>query len=49
LDSGRLVPVLEAFNQAPLESFYALYVGQGGHVPSRVRVFIDFLAQRVRL
>ncbi|MFJ7140442.1 LysR family transcriptional regulator [Pseudomonas protegens] len=49
LASGRLVPVLEAFNQAPLESFYALYVGQGGHVPSRVRVFIDFLAQRVRL
>lgn len=49
LASGRLVPVLEAFNQAPLESFYALYVGQGGHVPSRVRVFVDFLAQRVRL
>ena len=49
LVSGRLVPVLEAFNQAPLESFYALYVGQGGHVPSRVRVFVDFLVQRVRL
>lgn len=49
LAAGRLVPVLEAFNQSPVESFYALYVGQGGHVPSRVRVFIDFLVQRVRL
>lgn len=49
LAAGRLVAVLESFNQAPAESFYALYVGQGGHLPSRVRVFIDFLVQRVPL
>ncbi|MGE8413284.1 MAG: LysR family transcriptional regulator [Pseudomonas sp.] len=49
LAAGRLVPVLESFNQAPVESFYAVYIGRGGHLPARVRVFIDFLLERVRL
>ena len=44
--SGRLIPVLGAFDPGEKESFHAVYVGQGGPVPARVRVLLDFLAQR---
>jgi DNA-binding transcriptional LysR family regulator len=47
--AGRLVPVLEAFNPGDEEPLHAIYVGQGGHLPSRVRAFLDFLAANVRL
>ena len=47
--AGRLVPVLEAFNPGDVEEIHAVYVGQGGHLPARVRAFIDFLAREVRL
>ena len=47
--AGRLVPVLEAFNPGDEEPLHAIYVGQGGHVPARVRAFLDFLAANVRL
>lgn len=46
--AGRLVPVLEDFNPGDAEDIHAVYVGQGGHLPARVRAFIDFLAQEVR-
>ena len=42
--SGRLVPLLEEFNPDDREDFYAVYVGQGGPLPSRVRALLDFLA-----
>lgn len=42
--AGRLTPVLEAFNPGDVEDIHAVYVGQGGHLPARVRAFIDFLA-----
>jgi DNA-binding transcriptional LysR family regulator len=41
--SGALVPVLEAYNPGDVELIHAIYVG-GGPVPSRVRVFIDYMA-----
>lgn len=47
--AGRLVPVLERFNPGDLESFHAIYLGQRGLLPSRVRVLLDFLAERARL
>lgn len=43
--AGRLVPVLEDLNPGERESFYAVYVGQGGPLPSRVRALLDFLAE----
>lgn len=46
LTSGRLVPVLEAFNPGDREAFFALFVGPGARVPSRVRAFLDFLSGR---
>jgi DNA-binding transcriptional LysR family regulator len=46
---GRLVPILEAFNPGDVEEIHAVYIGHGGHLPARVRAFIDFLAAEIRL
>jgi DNA-binding transcriptional LysR family regulator len=48
IDAGALVPVLEDFNPGDEEPVYAIYVGQGGHLPARVRAFLDFMAENVR-
>ena len=45
--AGRLLPVLEDCNPGDVEEVHAVYVGQGGHLPLRVRAFLDFLAERV--
>lgn len=47
LTAGRLVPVLEAFNPGDVEQIHAVFVGGAG-MPARVRVFVDFLASRLR-
>ncbi len=47
--AGRLVPVLEALNPGDREEIHAVHAGQGGHMPSRVRAFIDYLVKAVRL
>lgn len=47
LESGRLVPILEAFNPGDVEVIHAVFVG-GASMPARVRVFVDFLAERLR-
>lgn len=44
IQAGALVPLLEAHNPGDLELMHAVYVG-GGHVPRRVRAFIDHLVQ----
>jgi DNA-binding transcriptional LysR family regulator len=44
--AGTLVPLLEPFNPGDLELIHAIHVG-GGHVPRRVRAFIDYLAESV--
>jgi DNA-binding transcriptional LysR family regulator len=46
---GRLTPVLEHLNPGDTEAFHAVYVGQGGPLPSRVRVLLDFLTERARV
>ena len=48
LEAGRMVKVLEPFNPGDIEETRAVYVGHGGRLPSRVRVFLDFLAEEVR-
>jgi DNA-binding transcriptional LysR family regulator len=45
--AGRLVPLLEAFNPGDRETIHAVFVG-GANMPARVRVFVDFLAERLR-
>ena len=47
--AGRLVTVLEDFNPGDIEVIHAVYLGQGGFVPARMRAFIDFLARNVRI
>ncbi|WP_086994574.1 LysR family transcriptional regulator [Rhizobium sullae] len=47
--AGRLVPVLEDLNPGDIEEFYAVYIGQGGPLPARVRALLDLLAANVRL
>ncbi|NKJ48324.1 LysR family transcriptional regulator [Burkholderia sp. SG-MS1] len=47
--AGRLVVLLEAFNPGDTEPVNALYLGQGGHLPARVRALLDFLVQRMHI
>jgi DNA-binding transcriptional LysR family regulator len=49
IQTGRLVPVLEQHNPGDREAFHAIYVGQGGPLPSRVRLLLDFLAERGKI
>ena len=46
LRSGALVPLLEAFNPGDQEPIHAVFVG-GATMPARVRLFVDFLVERL--
>lgn len=43
---GRLVPLLESYNPGDREVFHAVFVG-GSNTPARVRVFVDYLVERM--
>jgi DNA-binding transcriptional LysR family regulator len=47
--AGRLQVVLEEFNPGDTEDFHAVFIGSGGHLPTRVRALLDFLAAEVAL
>ena len=47
--AGRLQTVLEDFNPGDTEEVHAVFLGQGGYLPSRVRALLDFLVEKVRL
>ena len=47
--AGRLVPVLESEETRSYEAFHAVYVGQGGPLPGRVRTMLDYLAEHGRV
>ena len=47
--AGRLTPMLGHLDAGETEAFHAVYVGQGGPLPSRVRALLDFLAERGRV
>jgi len=49
VDAGRLVPVLEHLNPGDREAFHAVFLGQGGPLPSRIRALLDFLAEEGRV
>jgi DNA-binding transcriptional LysR family regulator len=49
IDAERLVPILEDYNPGDLEAIHAVFVGHGGQLPARVRAFLDFLVDNVRL
>lgn len=47
--AGRLVEVLGGPETRLMEAFHAVYVGQGGLLPARVRAVLDFLAAHGRV
>lgn len=47
IDAGRLLPVLEKYNPKDTAPLHAVYLGKPGRVPSRVRVVLDFLQERM--
>lgn len=47
LATGRLVPLLEDFNPHDREAIHAVFIG-GQNMPTRVRVLVDFLAEKLR-
>ena len=49
LAAGRLVPLLEDWNPGDREAISAIFIGPGGPLPARVRAFLDYLAEAVRL
>ncbi|MEO8121667.1 MAG: LysR substrate-binding domain-containing protein, partial [Rhodoferax sp.] len=49
LAAGRLQTVLEDCNPDDAEEVHAVFLGQGGYLPSRVRALLDFLVEKVRL
>lgn len=49
VEAGRLVSLMEPFDTGETEAFYAVYVGQGGPLPARVRALLDFLADKANV
>jgi DNA-binding transcriptional LysR family regulator len=49
IEAGKLKPVLENLNPGDIEAVHAVFLGQGGHLPARIRAFIDYLAENVRI
>ncbi|NDL00913.1 MULTISPECIES: LysR family transcriptional regulator [Photorhabdus] len=47
--NGLLLPVLENYNPGDKEEIYAVFVGQGRQLPSRIRVFLDYLTERIHI
>ncbi|MCX5496965.1 LysR family transcriptional regulator [Kaistia dalseonensis] len=47
--AGRLVAVMEDHNPGDLEEVHAVYLGQGGPLPARIRALLDFLAEKARV
>jgi len=47
--AGRLLPILDDFNPGDIEPIHAVFVGHGGQLPARVRAFLDYMAENVRI
>lgn len=47
--AGKLEVLLDEFNPGGGVDIHAVYVGQGGHMPARVRAFLDFCIENVDL
>ncbi|MCZ4073352.1 LysR family transcriptional regulator [Agrobacterium sp. LMR679] len=47
--AGRLVSVLDHLDTGETEMFHAVYVGQRGPLPARIRALLDFLGEHGRV
>ncbi|MHC6225987.1 hypothetical protein ACYU03_14610 [Pseudomonas sp. X10] len=41
------MPLLEDFDSGEQDTLHAVFIGPGRQLPQRVRVFIDFLVERL--
>ncbi len=46
ITSGQLVPILKKYYLEEKEHLYAVFLGQAGIIPVRIRTFIDFLVEK---
>ena len=46
LANGQLVPLLENYNPQDREAIHAVFIG-GKNVPARIRVFVDYLVEKM--
>lgn len=49
ITAGRLLPLLEDFNPGDTEEIHAVFQGQGGYLPARVRALLDFLVEHIKV
>ena len=49
LAEGRRVTLLEDLNPGDISPITAIFAGQSGYVPARVRALLDYLVENVRL
>lgn len=49
IKAGRLVPLLSDHSAHEKEAVHAVYVGQDGRMAARVRAFLDYLVEKVRI
>ncbi|MDF1796562.1 MAG: LysR family transcriptional regulator [Coxiellaceae bacterium] len=47
--AGRLVPLLKKNDPKIQEQLHAVFLGQGNHMPARIRAFLDYLIANVQL
>jgi len=47
IEAGRLEPVLAPLTKHDFEDIHAVFIGDGGPVPSRVRALVDYLAETI--
>ncbi|MDF1654706.1 MAG: LysR family transcriptional regulator [Coxiellaceae bacterium] len=45
--AGRLVLLLKKFTPKDKEQLHAVFLGQGNHMPARIRVFLDYLLDNI--
>jgi DNA-binding transcriptional LysR family regulator len=49
IQAGRLQAVLEDCNPGDTDEVHAVFLGQGGYLPARVRALLDFLVDRIEI
>lgn len=47
--AGRLIRILETFNPGDQDPIHVVFTGEHDRIPARVRVFIDFLVDNIRI
>lgn len=49
IEREQLISIMDDLNPGDTQGIYAVFIGRGGHLPARVRAFIDYLAAHIRV